>query len=217
MPKGLRQLSDSDILAVGQQTITAATGNEAAYGSTPAIVAAITALRGTFDTDVGDQGAQAAKHKAATAKKDGSRIPYENALADFRDAAKLAKADEALMAATSIPQGGEKVPASSTIPLVTVDTSQRLRHKLSWVEATTPDNKRRPRGVQGAAIYRKLDGPPPTDENDCTFLALDSNSPYTAEYPGEDAGKMAHYMLRWQMRDGTFGPWSETVSATITG
>jgi hypothetical protein len=37
------------------------------------------------------------------------------------------------------------------------------------------------------------------------------------EYDGSDDGKMAHYMLRWRMRDGTTAAWGETVSATITG
>jgi len=32
-----------------------------------------------------------------------------------------------------------------------------------------------------------------------------------------DAGKMAHYVLRWRMRDGSVGAWGDTVSATITG
>lgn len=217
MPKGLRQLSDAELLNVAQQVISSATGSEAAYGTTAGKITALTALRDTFETDVDDQAAKAAQAKAATAQKEGSRVPLEDAIAAFRDGAKLVKADEALMAATAIPVGGEKVPASATIPIAVVDTSQRLRHTLSWVEASTPDNKRRPRGVQGAAIYRKLDGPPPTDENDCTFLALDSDSPYTVEYAGEDVGKMAHYMFRWQMRDGSFGAWGETVSGTVTG
>ena len=43
------------------------------------------------------------------------------------------------------------------------------------------------------------------------------NTPYVAEYDGADAGKMAHYMLRWRMRDGSTTAWAETVSATITG
>ena len=69
----------------------------------------------------------------------------------------------------------------------------------------------------GADIYVKLDGPPPTDASQCTFLTTDSKTPYMAEYDGSDAGKMAHYMLRWRMRDGTTGAWGETVSAPITG
>ena len=34
---------------------------------------------------------------------------------------------------------------------------------------------------------------------------------------GLDAGggETAHYMLRWRYKDGSAGPWSETVIATI--
>lgn len=87
----------------------------------------------------------------------------------------------------------------------------------SWIEAATPDNKRRPRGAMGAEIFVKLDGPPPADEKQCTFLTVDSAMPYLAQYEGADAGKMAHYMLRWRMRDGSVKAWSETISATIIG
>ena len=34
----------------------------------------------------------------------------------------------------------------------------------------------------GADIYVKLDGPPPTDASQCTFLTTDSKTPYMAEY-----------------------------------
>ncbi|MFZ1701491.1 MAG: hypothetical protein WBO10_14310 [Pyrinomonadaceae bacterium] len=217
MSKGIRQISDAELLAVAKQLVLAATGSEAAYGSTVGKVAAIGTLGDTFSDNLDDQADKAAQAKAATATKDGTREQLEDEISSFRNGAKLAGADDALMAATTIPVGGEKIPTSFTIPIATVDTSQRLRHTISWVEATTPENKRRPRGVQGAAIYRKLDGALPTDVNDCVFIALDTNSPYTVDYDGEDAGKMAHYMIRWQLRDGTFGALGETVSATITG
>lgn len=55
------------------------------------------------------------------------------------------------------------------------------------------------------------------NEKDCVFLSLDTLTPYTAEYEPVDAGKTAHYMLRWSMRDGSVTAWGETVSATITG
>ncbi len=38
-----------------------------------------------------------------------------------------------------------------------------------------------------------------------------------AEYDETEAGKKAHYMLRWINKKGETGPWSQTVSATITG
>jgi len=49
----------------------------------------------------------------------------------------------------------------------------------------------------------------------CGFLALNTRTPYVAEYPGTDGGKIAHYVLRWVNTRGEKEPWSETVSATI--
>jgi hypothetical protein len=69
----------------------------------------------------------------------------------------------------------------------------------------------------GAEIWVKIDGTPPGSEKDCTFLAVDSATPYVAEYDAAEGGKTAHYMIRWRMRDGSLGAWGETVSATITG
>ena len=76
---------------------------------------------------------------------------------------------------------------------------------------------RRPRRTMGADIFLKIDAPRPTDVKDCAYLATDSRSPYVVEYEASDAGKMAHYMLRWRMRDGSTLAFGETVSATITG
>jgi hypothetical protein len=91
-----------------------------------------------------------------------------------------------------------------------------LRHTINFTDAASPAIKRRPRGVIGCEIWVKIDGPPPGDEKDCTFLALDTATPYVAEYSPEQAGKTAHYLLRWQLRDGSRTAFGETVSATIT-
>jgi hypothetical protein len=78
-------------------------------------------------------------------------------------------------------------------------------------------------GVLGAEIWgcvgwasrpRSCD-PPPTGPSELSFLSVDTRTPYVADYPGEDAGKTAHYMLRWVSTSGEKGPWSETASATI--
>lgn len=217
MAKSLQDLSDSELIDVANQLSAAMTADPPAYGTTPAQITALNTLISTFDTDVTAQQAAIAASKAATATKEGSRAPLVAAMRGHRDTAKASGATEAQMAATSLPFGGEKVPANATTPAGAVDTSERLRHTISWTEATTPDNKRRPRGAMGAEIYVKIDGPPPTDEKQCTFLTVDAATPYVAQYDGADAGKMAHYMMRWRMRDGSTGAWSETISATITG
>jgi hypothetical protein len=46
--------------------------------------------------------------------------------------------------------------------------------------------------------------------------ALDTATPYVVEYTSADAGKTASYMLRWVNTRDEKGPWSQTVSATIT-
>jgi len=79
----------------------------------------------------------------------------------------------------------------------------------------TPTSKAKPAGVMGAEIWVKCGDAPPTDPSQCGFLALDTRTPYTADYPGTDANKVAYYMLRWVKTRGEKGPWSETVSATI--
>jgi len=57
--------------------------------------------------------------------------------------------------------------------------------------------------------------PPPGDPGELTFLAVDARTPYTTDLDGADAGKTAHYMLRWVSTTGEKGPWSETPSATV--
>jgi hypothetical protein len=217
MAKSLQDLSDSELIDVANQLSSAMASDPAGYGTTAPQIAALNALITTFDTDVTAQVAALAASKAATATKEASRSPLVAAMRGHRDTAKASGATEAQMAATALPFGGEKVPPAATVPAGSVDTSDRLRHTISWTEATSPDNKRRPRGAMGAEIYVKIDGPPPTDEKQCTFLTVDAATPYVAQYDGTDAGKMAHYMMRWRMRDGSVGAWGETISATITG
>jgi len=48
-----------------------------------------------------------------------------------------------------------------------------------------------------------------------SFLWVDTRTPYLVDYPGENGGKTAHYMLRCVATTGEKGPWSETASATI--
>lgn len=71
--------------------------------------------------------------------------------------------------------------------------------------------------MMGCEIWVKVADPAPTDPSQLRFLATDTATPYVAEYDGADAGKVAHYMLRWVNRKGEASPWSQTVSATVEG
>ncbi|MBC8138826.1 MAG: hypothetical protein H8F28_23350 [Fibrella sp.] len=60
----------------------------------------------------------------------------------------------------------------------------------------------------------EIGGVPPTDPSELAFLGLDTRTPYTAEYSGDDAGTL-HGAL--ENTKGQQDPWSETASATIGG
>ena len=104
-----------------------------------------------------------------------------------------------------------------TRPVATVDTSQRLRHTIQFVDEPTPNSRAKPDGVSGCEVWVKVGDTPPADPSELKYLATDTRTPYVGEYDGADAGKKAHYMLRWVNTKGEQGPWSATVSATITG
>ena len=102
-----------------------------------------------------------------------------------------------------------------TRPVVSVDTSQRLQHTLSFADELTPTRTAKPAGVRGAQVWVKIGDPAPVDPSELTYLATDTRTPYVAACGGAGANKVAHYMLRWESTRGEPGPWSETGSATI--
>jgi len=65
--------------------------------------------------------------------------------------------------------------------------------------------------------FREGGDPILSDGSQCAFIALDTVSPYVANYEGKYGGVKAHYMLRWVTTRGGKGPWSEIVSSTIAG
>jgi hypothetical protein len=217
MAKALSALTDAELISVANQTYTAMNATPAGYGTTAPEIANLLTVINDALAAMTTQLSLAAETKAATTTKEEKVALLLDALRARLDVAKAHGTSEAMMHATSIPSGSTPVPANATVPIGTVDTSQRLKHSIGWVEATTPDNKKRPRGSMGAEIWHKVDGPPPIDVSECSFVAIDSASPHMVDYTGDDAGKMVHYMLRWKMRDGDTLAFGETLSATVTG
>ena len=214
----ISNLSDAELIDVANQAFTAM---DSALGNYPGVtqqqVDDLKSFKNLFTTDLTDHVSKQAAAKSATQAKEASRATVEAQLRILRNIAKAAGASAAAMAALGIPISSGTAPSNATFPAGSVNTSQRLRHTIEWTDASALDNKRKPRGVMGCEIWVKLDGAPPTDEKECTFLTLDAFTPYLAEYEGADAGKMAHYLIRWRMKDGSVSAWGETISATITG
>lgn len=215
---------DGDFLAWEQNFITYASNNVAALGLAPADLNAVTAAQGDWESAYLDNETKQATARAARQLKDDRRTIFEQAIRSLvrRLQASPAVSDDEKRALGITVKDTVRTMASAAVvdgtrPLGVVSTAQRLRHEIRFFDQATPTRKAKPAGAMGCEIWVKVGDTPPHDASECTFLALDTASPYVAEYTGENAGKTAYYMLRWVNTRGEKGPWSETVAATITG
>lgn len=212
--------TDAEFDAWQKNLVSYATKNQAALNLAAPDLAALTSLQADWETKYAANITAQAAARGAREAKDESRENYEEGLRAFNRTSQATPSvtDEnrigmGLPAATR----GERtpVPTPTTRPVVNVDTGQRLRHIISWVDEATPNRRARPDGVIGCQIWNKV-GAQPTGPTDLAYVIMDPRSPYIIEYEDEDAGKTAYYMLRWVNSRGETGPWSQTVSATIT-
>jgi hypothetical protein len=81
-----------------------------------------------------------------------------------------------------------------------------------FADESSSTSKAKPPRVTGAEIWVKVS--PAGDPKELMFRAIDMRTPYTTDFDGADAGKTAHYVLRWVSTTGEKGPWSKTPSAT---
>lgn len=214
----LTRLSDSQLSVVAEQVWTGVDAAPGDYAATAAQALDLKTKKDAFSADLTAHVAAQAAARSKTKTKDASRDQLEEIIRFIVKQARLNGVDDATLSNLGIPTGaGGDAPSNATRPAGSVDTSQRFQHLIRFSDEAAPDSKRRPRGVLGCEIYRKIDGAPPVDETECVFLTLDTESPYLADYAGTKVGEMAHYMLRWRMRDGSASAWSETLSATVTG
>jgi hypothetical protein len=105
-------------------------------------------------------------------------------------------------------------------PLGKVDTSERMRHRISYWDETTPNKRAKPDHTFGCEIWCVLtapEAPAPLDPSAYQSMGLNTASPFMTEFGGADVGKMAHYLLRWVGTTGEKGAWSDIISATIVG
>ncbi|HEX8069492.1 MAG TPA: hypothetical protein VF546_06050 [Pyrinomonadaceae bacterium] len=183
-------------------------------------VSALSAARSEWAAKYAQWAAKRAETDAARQAKDDARRAAEEAA---RACARQIQADKSVPDATraalrlTVPDQTRTASAApATRPGAVIDTSQSLRHTIRFFDEATPNARRKPDGVRGCEIWVKVGGPAPADPAELRFLALDSATPYVAEYEGADAGQTAHYRLRWHSTRGEAGPWSQVFSATVT-
>lgn len=197
-----------------------AASNLAALGLTAADLAPITTAQSTWATAYSAHIATQAAAKGASQTKNSARESYETFLRPLVQriqAQPIADSHRAGLGVNVSTTKRTPTGVPETSPVATVDTSHRLRHTVNFNDQKTPTRRAKPEGVMGCEIWVKVGDPAPTDPTQLHFLATDTATPYMAEYDGADANKVAHYMLRWVNSKGEAGPWSQTVSATITG
>jgi hypothetical protein len=179
------------------------------------LAAAQTSWQNAFSSHITAQAAALGARQG----KDTARDNFESLTRAFvRRVQAIPSVTDAARASMNISVAQGRAPATppATRPVVSVNTDQRLRHTVNFVDETTPTSKGKPDGITGCEIWNKV-GDPPTGPSQLTYLGTDTRTPYIAEFKETDAGKTAYYMLRWVNSKGEPGPWSQTVSATITG
>jgi hypothetical protein len=212
--------ADGDFDAWQTNFITYASANAAALGLDPLVdIPPLTAAQGVWATDypanTAAQAAAEAARQAKVAARGGLEGVIRPLVARLQASGDVDDAERQALGITVRDTIPTPVEPPKTRPVVSVDTSQRLQHTISFADETTPTRKAKPAGVRGAQLWVKVGDPAPTDPSELTFLATDTRTPYLAAFEGADANQVAHYMLRWESTRGETGPWSETASATI--
>ncbi|HEY0406438.1 MAG TPA: hypothetical protein VGC89_11975 [Pyrinomonadaceae bacterium] len=194
--------------------------NKAALSLADAEVANITALQAALVTA---QQELADAEATFRAKQEAARIADEEATAAARARVRQIQADpnvaDTVRAALGIPLRDATPTAPAPLasrPVVTIDFSQRGQHTLEYRDSDTPTSRARPDNATGCEIRRHIGTAAPAGTGQFDYLETDRSSPFTVHYTDEDAGKIASYILRWINANGDKGPWSETVSASIT-
>ena len=76
---------------------------------------------------------------------------------------------------------------------------------IEFRDQSTPSKRAKPAGVTGAEVWCKVGPPAPLEGTGCTFLGLDTRTPYLAEFDPADSGKAVWYVLRWVSTTGQPG------------
>ena len=211
--------SDADFTTAAGNLVDYATANMAALGLVAGDLTAVAAARTDWESKYPAAVAAQNASIAATDAKNVSRPLYEEELdllvAKMAGSGQMDSAEAAAMGLNVPDTEPTPVAAPTTRPVVNVDFSQRFTHVIHFSDEALPGSTRKPEGVRAVHIFNKVGGTPPATPDDVDFLATDTRTPYTVVYDGSEAGQIAYYMLRWENTRGEFGPWSETVSATI--
>lgn len=212
--------NDAAFRALGHQIVTGGTGHETTVGITVGQLTALTdALEDCDNASAALTTAETAYNNALAVRNAARAVAEPQMRAINRTVqAKLGATGNDLKTSMGLPLHDttpSHAPAPTTRPLIVVDTSERLQHKIEFRDEATPTKRAKPAGVREIEIWCKIGAPAPVDASECVLVATGAKSGVVVTCKGADAGKPAHYMTRWKSTRGDYGPWSETVVATI--
>ncbi len=212
--------ADNTFLPYAKIFTDAIVANPAGYGLVAGDGASLTSAYNNFDSALGDAILAATAAQTATTEKDTSRGALERMLRGY---AQRIQANSNVTAAAKTAAG---LPAHDTVrtaaslpataPILQVDTRNRLEHRLTWKDSTTPTSRAKPHGVWGLNLYRKKGGPAPVGTTGCESLGMIRSSPTVEEYESTDGNTTIYYVAAWVNMNGEEGPISEAVSASVT-
>jgi hypothetical protein len=197
-----------------------ATANATALGIAAATITALGAATTAFDYAwTAHLNAQVAAVGATTdknTKMDALKTLIRGAAATVQANPAVTDTQKELLGVTIRKKTRSAAEVPTTIPIIQrIDTSTRAILRLNFVDSATPDTRAKPAGVRACEIREQIGGTAPTDPEDMAFLALESRTPYRADFDADDIGKIAYFAARWINTRNQPGPWSQIYSAII--
>lgn len=199
-----------------------ASGNTAALGMASADLNALYGVVSSFGQSLQSSGYAQQQARSAVAAKEMARKAAEAA---FRSRVRIIQARPettdtqrqalGITARDLNPTANTLAPgavAQLTRPKISVDTSQRLQHVLKLEDSDEASRRRRPEGATGCEIFSRIVSDAPWQ-----YLDVARKLSHVIRYEQAQANMVVQYQCRWVYRDGTKGPWSEVVAATIVG
>ncbi len=195
--------------------------NKTDLGVTADEATALTAKQTTWVNTFAAHTAAQTVATAATQAKEDARTPLEASIRAFAGRFQASESiTDTQRQAMKIPvhvSTRTRVGVPTTKPVATIDPSRRLSHIINFRDEAKPTSKAKPAGVAACEVWSKVGGAPPVSPEELSYEGNETASPKLVEHAGADAGKTAHYWLRWVNPRGEPGPWSDTFSATIPG
>lgn len=211
--------SDSDLDDFQSHYVARIVADPDTYGHTLQDVARLQAAQATWaPVYAKHKRAQIEAAEASQEKSLGRSSLVAEMRASIRKVNALPTVNNALRAALNLPthaEGRSPVPAPTTRPLGRITDKGGLRQELHWVDETTPHARKKPDGVYGCQLWLKIGDAAPVDETGCVLASIDTATPYLYEFEPGDAGKTAHWLLRWVSTRGDVGPFGALVTSKI--